>query len=93
MDSFDFTYTMTWAGTPIAEMDGRAIIEDGEIAEIELANLSSRGAYVSVGGDLEKSIRIFLGADDFYAEKIRDIGAVQAAERRVYDREIAHAAE
>lgn len=89
MDRFDFTYTMTWAGTPIAEMDGRAMVEDGEIVEIEMAEIGACDTFVSVGGDLEKSIRTFLGADSFYSDKLRDIAAVQTAERRIYDREMA----
>lgn len=82
----NFTYAATHGDHQWAEADGRALIEDGEIVEIELQSLS-RGGFFTVADALERDIALFLRTDSYYRDRIAEITEDDHGGRIVADRE------
>ena len=81
-----FTYDQRYGGNLYAQPDGRALIEYGEIAEIELEDIE-RGGFFTVGGSLGKDISLFLRCDPYYRERIAEIAEDDRLGRITADRE------
>lgn len=83
-----FTYEQRYGGNLYAEPDGRALIEYGDIAEIELWDPEKK-EFFTVGGALEKDIALFLRTDSYYRDRIAEITEDDRGGRIVADRETA----
>jgi hypothetical protein len=93
MATLKFTFDFRHAGALLAQIEGRALIGCDGIDEIFLEDMETE-EFVTISGDLEAKVRNFLEADEFYAERIRELTEEECAGRVTYDREVArHAAE
>jgi len=87
----NFTFKYRYAAALLAEIDGRAWIEDGEIDYVQLSDLNTRNGFTLIGGDLEKLVKLQVYSD--HAADILRMYEDQRAGRKVYDREMAKAAD
>lgn len=81
-----YAWPMQWADIQIAEVDVRAIIEDGEVTEVQVIDLRS-GAWTTVGGTLDDQISRWIRATQ--GDQIAEADRADQDGRIIYDREIA----
>lgn len=91
MAILNFTFDLRHGDVLLAQIDGHAIVDDESIVEVLLEDLET-GEFVTVSGDLERQVILFIATHPTYRDCLLEAVEAECAGRVVYDREVGRAA-